>query len=172
MQGLKLRVPNAQSILDFYESLGTMPVVISGGETLMALRQGTVDGLDNSYINTYSIGVWDSINYLHKIDYSYGAANFMMSKVKWDTLSAEDQALLKECAQEAGNWNLENLKTFEQGLIDGTIEGVSKKIFIKPTDEFIAEVKKAAQVMWDKALASDRYDHALIERLYNELYLK
>lgn len=44
LAGLKIRTPSVESVVEFYEKCGALPVMISGSEVLNALQTGTVDG--------------------------------------------------------------------------------------------------------------------------------
>ena len=58
LNGLKIRVPETKACQDFYTAIGAIPAAIATSETLAALEQGTVDGVDNSIYNMKSMVFW------------------------------------------------------------------------------------------------------------------
>lgn len=84
-------------------------------------------------------------------------------------MSAEDQKIMKEAGLKAREWYTAELLKQEKELIERLkAEG---KTVIEPDDKWKAEMAKNADIIWQEALASGKYDQTFINQLY-ELYQK
>lgn len=100
LKGLKIRVQNSALSIDTIKALGGTPVPLPYGELYSALQQGVVDGAENNIPSYYS-----SRHYEVKKTFSYDQHTMVpdvlvVSTGVWDSLSAEDQAKIREIAKE------------------------------------------------------------------------
>lgn len=100
MKGLKIRVQNSALSIDTIKALGGTPVPLPYGELYSALQQGVVDGAENNIPSYYS-----SRHYEVKKTFSYDKHTMVpdvlvVSTGVWDSLSAEEQAKIREIAKE------------------------------------------------------------------------
>lgn len=169
LKGLRIRVPNQPLALRMYELMGALPVAIAAPEVLMALEQGTVDGADNAILLFEKFKLMDSFDSVVLLNYGFGTINIFASKETWDNMSAEDQKIMKEAGLKAREWYTAELLKQEKELIERLkAEG---KTVIEPDDKWKAEMAKNADIIWQEALASGKYDQTFINQLY-ELYQK
>ena len=158
LAGLKIRTPSVESIVSFYEKCGALPVMIAGSEVLSALQTGTVDGLDNAVFNYVNQGITDVITNITEINYCYSGGCFIAGSDFWSTLSPEDQAIFKECAQIASNeftkyFREETDKLAQQGVDNGqwvisqpseamqeALNGIYQEIWQESYDKFGADI--------------------------------
>ena len=101
MRGLNMRVAGPMYI-DVMNALGANPQQMQWTETMTALQQGVVDGQENP-IGAVIIPqqVYEVQSYLTAWHYSYDPIFLGMSKEKFDAADAETQAMLREVAAEA-----------------------------------------------------------------------
>lgn len=109
MDKLKIRVMENQVYIDTFKALGANAIPMAWTEALTALQQGTIDGQENPINVIYSFKLYETQDYLSITRHTYAPAIFVMSQLKFDSLSRENQQIFKEAAQEAAeyerNWN-------------------------------------------------------------------
>lgn len=167
LKGLRIRVPNQPLALRMYELMGALPVAIAAPEVLMALEQGTVDGADNAILLFDKFNLYDSFNSIALLNYGFGTVNLFCSGKTWETMSKEDQDIMKEAGKIAREWYTEQLLKQEAELIQRAKD--EGKHIVEPNDQWKAEMYKNAEVIWKSALESGNYDETFIKKLY-ELY--
>ncbi len=118
VKGLKIRTPGEIQLQAAMEAAGAIVTKIAFPELPMALKQGVVDGQENPLAVIASLKLWETQKYLALDYHSYNSMVAVISKTAWAKLTPEQQTILKEEAQKAGQWfRDENLKA-EQGLVD------------------------------------------------------
>lgn len=160
MTGLKIRVPETQACQDFYTALGAIPAAIATSETLAALEQGTVDGVDNSIYNMKSMGVLEKIKYITMLNYMYSGASITCSEEFWNSMTANQQAAFKQAADEAGAFFRENMRADEQTILD---QGSFEVEEIDPSSDFYKQMKEKAVELW--AGYASEYPSDIMDRI-------
>lgn len=148
MAGLNMRVAGPMYI-DVMNALGANPQQMQWTETLTALQQGVVDGQENP-IGAVIIPqqVYEVQKYLTTWHYSYDPIFLGISKAKFDAYDAETQAMLREVAAEAMEYQ-------RQITREGTETGVAflrekgMEVY-EPTPEEIATFREATQPAFDQ----------------------
>ena len=100
MVGMKYRIPNLPIFEKNARAMGATPVVVSWSEYPFALMQGVVDGGECSKDSYRSAGLYESAKYVADVDYAYPVEQICFSTQFWNSLSAEDQKIIEECAAE------------------------------------------------------------------------
>jgi len=99
-KGIKMRVIPTPIYVDFMKSLGASPVPMPFTETYTALEQGAIDGMTNPLLNILD-GKYDEVSkYLTITNHMYTPQAVVVGKKFWDKLTAEEQKLMRESAQE------------------------------------------------------------------------
>ncbi len=101
--GLKLRTPPEVQLQAAMEALGANVTQIAFSELIMSLKQGVVDGQENPLSVIYYNNLFEAQNHLAMTQHVYNSMVNVMSKDVWDTLTAEQQAIIKEESVAAGN---------------------------------------------------------------------
>lgn len=101
IKGVKLRVVESTAYVKTFEDFGAITSAMSFGEVFTALQQGAIDGQENPPETIFAERVYEVQKYLSLTQHIAGWACLMSSKSTWDTLSPEDQDILRECAMEA-----------------------------------------------------------------------
>ncbi len=111
IDGLKIRVMENQVYIATFKALGANGVPMAWTEALTALQQGTIDGQENPVNVIYAFKLYETQDYLSITRHTYAPAIFVMSQMKFNTLSEKNQKIFKEAAQEAAEyerqWNSE-----------------------------------------------------------------
>ncbi|MFC0271770.1 TRAP transporter substrate-binding protein [Metabacillus herbersteinensis] len=106
LEGLKVRVVENPSSLDWFGSIGTVPTPMAFNELYTGLQQGVVDGQDNGPGLTYGSKFYEVQPYYTYTEHIYSVLAFMVSKKTWDKLPEDVQTTLKELATEVGKEQL------------------------------------------------------------------
>jgi tripartite ATP-independent transporter DctP family solute receptor len=103
LRGMKIRFAAGNIFKDIYEALGANPVQMSFADLQPALSTGAVDGQENP-INLFLAFRMDTLAQKHLTIWNYvnDPLIFALSKQVWNSFSAADQQLVRECAEEAG----------------------------------------------------------------------
>ena len=102
LKGLKIRVMGNPLFVDTMNAMGGNGITMGHNDTFSALQTGVVDGAENNpptlfTANHYTTGVKFYTQTTHLIIPEI----FVMSKVTWDKMSKDEQALVQKFAREA-----------------------------------------------------------------------
>jgi TRAP-type transport system periplasmic protein len=98
MQGIKLRVMQNQIALGVFGALGANAVPMPFSELFTALETRTVDGQENPVTTIQSSKFYEVQPYLSMTRHVYTPWVVMASKKWWDTLSPDEQKLIRQAA--------------------------------------------------------------------------
>jgi tripartite ATP-independent transporter DctP family solute receptor len=96
--GVKMRVMQNNIFLDTFKTLGSNAVPMAFSEVYSALETKTVDGQENPFNNIENMKFYEVQKYLTLTKHAYSPTLVLFSKKTWDTLSAQEQSVLKDCA--------------------------------------------------------------------------
>lgn len=117
MKGVKLRVPPMEPQQKSIEAMGAQAVSVEFTELYTALQTGVVDAQENPF-NVIIDNNYDQVQkYLMLTNHIYAQAFFAMNEKKFQSLSADQQAIILEAAKAAGELNNElMIEQEEMGL--------------------------------------------------------
>jgi len=101
LAGLRIRVQESQLMMDMVEALGASPTPIAWGEVYSALQTGVVDAGENNYPGWYYNSHHEVAPYFVEDEHNRVPELIIMSKLTWDSLSEEDQMIIKQAALES-----------------------------------------------------------------------
>ncbi|MEP7155750.1 MAG: TRAP transporter substrate-binding protein [Betaproteobacteria bacterium] len=101
MKGLKIRVQQSDLFVAMIEALGANPTPMPYGEVYTALKTGIVDAAENNWPSYESSRHFETAKYYNLSEHSLAPEVLVFSKRIWDTLSKEDQALMRKAAKES-----------------------------------------------------------------------
>lgn len=101
MSGIKLRVMQSPQYIDMVNSLGGSAVPMAFGETVTAIQQGTIDGLELPVALIEPLKVNEFTKYLSLTNHTYTCYELMVGKRVMDRLSKEQQAAVRQAAKDA-----------------------------------------------------------------------
>ncbi len=104
LKGMKIRTTDSPVEVAVATALGMNPAPVAWGETYTALQQGTVDGEGNTFSLLNDAKHSEVLKHAMNSEHNYSMHVLLMNKDKWDSLSAEQQKLIREAAAEATAW--------------------------------------------------------------------
>ena len=146
LKGLKIRVIGNPMFIDMMNALGGNGVAMGYDQVFSALQTGVIDGAENnlpSYVfdNHYTVAKYYTLT-----QHLIVPEVMVFSRKTWDTLSKDDQALLKKLGREAqveerDFWNKYEIAALEKAKSAGNeiIDVPDKKPF-----------QDAVKPVWDK----------------------
>ncbi len=109
VKGLKIRVPTSKMYLDVWSALGSTPVALALNELAIALSNGTAEAQDNATYHLVANATYDDIKYYSFINYMWMGCTMAVNQKKWNSLSAEQQKILKEQAIVAAKYSFDTI---------------------------------------------------------------
>ncbi|MEL7624507.1 MAG: TRAP transporter substrate-binding protein [Clostridiales bacterium] len=147
-KGLKIRVQEISSHIDYWKNIGCSPTPMAWTEVYTALQQGTVDGQENPVQTIYTQKIYEVQKYISLTYHCYAPAIIMISQNAYDKLSPEHQVIVKEAAREAAAFERNFIYELESGAIDEmSALGVD---IVKPEDIDIESFRAAAAPIHQK----------------------
>ena len=101
LKGVKVRMMGNPLFVDTMNAMGGSGVSMGMGELFSALQTGVVDGAENNEPTYVTQNHYTVDKFYNQTQHLSIPEIFVFSKVKWNKLSPEDQALLKKLAREA-----------------------------------------------------------------------
>lgn len=98
LEGMKFRVMQSDLFVDMVGALGANATPMPYGEVYSAIQTGVIDGAENNWPSYESSGHFEVAGYYTLDQHLMVPEVLVMSKMSWDKLSAEDQALVREAA--------------------------------------------------------------------------
>jgi tripartite ATP-independent transporter DctP family solute receptor len=100
LEGMRVRVMQNDIFLDTFSTLGTNAMPMAFGEVFTALETGTIDAQENPYVTIDTSQFHEVQDYLTETRHAYTPFMVLFSKPIFDTYSAEEQQILRDCAME------------------------------------------------------------------------
>ncbi len=161
VEGLKIRVVGSPLFQDTFTTLGANPTQMSWADAKPALTTGAVDGQENP-ISVFDVARIDQVGQTHLTLWHYMADPlvFAVSNRVWSQFNPEDQALLKQAAIDAGQWEIEK----SRGELEATLEAIKARgvQVVELTPEQHAAFVEATRPVYEKW--TDRIGEDLVEQ--------
>ena len=101
LKGMKMRVMQSDIFVDMMTAMGASATPMPYGEVYSSIQTGVIDGAENNWPSYESSGHFEVAKYFTKDEHLIVPEVLVMSKVSWDKLSAEDQAIVMAAAKES-----------------------------------------------------------------------
>lgn len=101
VKGAKIRVQQSDLFVSMVQALGANATPMPYGEVYTALKTGIVDAAENNLPSYESSRHFEAAKYYTQTEHSMCPELLVFSKKVWDTLSKEDQALIRKLAKES-----------------------------------------------------------------------
>lgn len=101
LSGMKVRVMQSDVFVDMMAALGANATPMPYGEVYSAIQTGVIDGAENNWPSYESSGHFEVAGYYTLDEHLIVPEVLVMSKVSWDKLSPEDQALVRQAARDS-----------------------------------------------------------------------
>ena len=98
LEGMKVRVMQNNVFLDTFANMGANATPMAFGEVYSALETHAIDAQENPFVTIDTSKFYEVQDYLSVTRHAYTPFMVLFSKSIWDTLSADEQAALRECA--------------------------------------------------------------------------
>lgn len=139
LKGIKMRIVPSELLADVAKTIGMTSTPVSYGEIYSSLQSGVIDGEEINLVSIATQSHYEVLKYISVINF-YAFTSAMTFNLDWfNSLSAEDQALILECSAEAKAYateqaaktDAESLQTcMDNGLEVNYIEGAERQEFI------------------------------------------
>lgn len=132
MAGTKVRSETTDLKIDMMSAFGMSATPMPLNDMYSALQTGMIDGGEHNLSSIKSYAFYELCPHVLLTAHSYNTNVYLMSGKVWNSLSAEDQAIVKECMQKACDWCTEYYPTEDDAIMEELApKGVT---FTEPTD--------------------------------------
>ena len=101
-KGIKMRVQPSNIVVQTWEAFGTVPITIAYGEVYSALQTGVADAAENE-LSTFITQKWyEPCKFLAVTNHQINMRPVLIGKAKFESLTPEQQQILRECGEAAG----------------------------------------------------------------------
>lgn len=101
MAGQKYRVIQSDVFVDMVAALGATATPMPYGEVYSAIETGVIDGAENNFPSYESAKHFEVAKHYSLDEHTIVPEVFIMSKMAWDKLTPEDQAIFKQAGKES-----------------------------------------------------------------------
>lgn len=157
LTGLKLRTMQNPVHMAAFEKLGASPVPMVWGEVFTSLGQGVIDAQENPITVIYVNSLWEVQSHLMLTGHVYGPHVALFSKMKWDSLTPEQQTAVSEAAAEATGFQREKAAELEKDYLAKLKEKGMTVVEIDTTS--------FRDALRDLAASQQNIDPALLEKI-------
>ena len=148
LEGLVIRVPKNEIMLDTYKSWGINATPMAWSETFTALQQQVVDGQDNPYLTVHSMKFYEVQKYITNIRYIFSIEPLIVSEAIFQDLDEETQQMLVEAGKAATMHSAEHLRKSEAAIREDLIARGME--IVDPADGEKEFIERATQAVWPK----------------------
>ena len=134
--GLNIRTMESAPYMTYFAQLGANPVPMGWGDIYTSLQNGTIDGLTNPITAIYTSRLNDYAKFLSRDDSHYCPILLIISPFTFNSLTSEQQQIIREAEEEARHYMREQVALGEERLykafVDagGTIVDVDRQAFM------------------------------------------
>jgi TRAP-type transport system periplasmic protein len=105
IKGLKIRTTSSPIELATYRAWDANPTPVDFAQTLTALQQGTIDGLNLDTPAVLSTKMYEAVKYNLHLGYQMSMLMLFMNAQKFAALAPDQQKAIVDAAKEAEAWN-------------------------------------------------------------------
>ncbi|MBI1621340.1 TRAP transporter substrate-binding protein [Aquamicrobium zhengzhouense] len=148
LEGMRVRVMQNNIFLDTFANMGANAMPMSFGEVYSALETKTIDAQENPFVTIDTSKFYEVQDYLSVTRHAYTPFMLLFSKPIWDTLGADEQAALQECAIVGRDEQRRVSRELSNKSLESVMEAGLQVNEVTP-EEYQRMVDKA-QVVYDK----------------------
>jgi tripartite ATP-independent transporter DctP family solute receptor len=101
LKGMKIRMMGNPLFVDTMNAMGGNGISMGHTEVFGALQTGILDGAENNPPTLFTSNQYTTVKYYTQTNHLIIPEIFVMSKITWDKLSKDEQALVKKFSREA-----------------------------------------------------------------------
>src|SRR4030095_3185373 len=158
-KGMKIRVQQSDLWVALMEAMGANATPMAFGEVYTALKTGLVDAAENNYPSYESTRHFEVAKYYNKTEHSMAPEILLFSKKVWDTLTPEDQKIIRESAKESVGYMRKLWDEREQKSLAIVTAGGAQIIEVDKTS-----FQQAMKPVYDKFLADPKLE-SMVKRI-------
>ncbi|MDR2788249.1 MAG: DctP family TRAP transporter solute-binding subunit, partial [Candidatus Accumulibacter sp.] len=159
LKGLKIGTTASPIHQAAFESMGAKPVPMLSDQRYPALAQKMIDAQESPPTTNSLQKYHEAQGYLTLTHHFYSPYVFMYGKKLWDTLSAEDQAVIFGAAQEAGRYQRKvNREAVGRALSDMSAAGVVVTDLGSAQREAFMKAVKGIAPRFESVFGADEYE--------------
>jgi len=118
VQGLKVRVPEAPTLLEFWKSVGASPTPMGFSEVYMALATNTIDAQENPLSLILSAKFFEVQKYVILTDHTLNMSWLLINEDFYQGLSDDLKAIVDEAGNEVTQFVQEVNAEMEKGYVE------------------------------------------------------
>lgn len=151
MKGLKLRLPEIDTWVALWKSVGALPTPIAFSEVYSALQTKVVDSFESTLELVYTGKYYEVQKYAMKTEHLYGLFHFGVSESWLQSLPEEMRNIVIAAGEEACQWGDEKAADYESEMAAELVENgmtiveVDKQAFI---DAVTPAIENIAKTVW------------------------
>lgn len=147
---LKIRVIQSPAYVDTYQALGAQPTPMAYSEVYLAMQNGVVDGAENSPDTMIMDRFVEVSKYFNMTRIQYLPAMAMMSKIRFDALSKEQQNIVLESSKAAVPFAIDAYKrTYNESM--EKIKAAKVEIVEVDTTDMVKATRTVAEKIFKSA---------------------
>lgn len=139
LAGLKIRVQENEIMVGLVETLGASATPMSFEEVYSALQTGVIDGAENNPPSYAETAHYEVAKYYTLDEHTRVPEVVAINLVRWNALSAEEKALLKQAAMESAEYQRGLWEKREREALE-TVKAKGSVVFVPDKAEFQAAV--------------------------------
>ena len=141
LKGAKIRVQQSDLFVAMIQALGANATPMPFGEVYTALKTGIVDAAENNYPSYESSRHFEAAKYFSLTEHAMAPEVLVFSKVVWDRLSKDDQAMIRKAAKESVPYMRKLWDEREQQSKDVVTKAGAQIVEVADKQEFIDAMK-------------------------------
>ena len=160
LKGLKIRTMDSQMAIDMMNALGGSATVMGYNDIYTGLQQGVIDGAEN---NVTALRDHGEVAKYYSFDEHTRIPDIIVLSAKiWNSMSEEQQQVIKTCAAEATEDYKASWEAFENEVIDNAVNNFGVEL-VKDVD--IAAFQEAVQPIYEKLKTDDPEVYGVVEQI-------
>ncbi|MGB3820720.1 TRAP transporter substrate-binding protein [Achromobacter pulmonis] len=151
LKGMKIRVIQSPGYVESYKTLGAQATPMAYSELYLALQQKVIDGGETTPDQFVSDKFIEVSKYFNMTHINIHPALLVMSKTRWDALSADEQKMVKAAADEAMAYARDYYKkVYDEGMKTMAEKGVTV-VYPSDLDSLVLATRPVVQKLVGQA---------------------
>lgn len=151
LKGMKIRVIQSPGYVESYKTLGAQATPMAYSELYLALQQKVIDGGETTPDQFVSDKFIEVSKYFNMTHINIHPALLVMSKTRWDSLSADEQKMVKAAADEAMAYARDYYKkVYDEGMKTMAEKGVTV-VYPSDLDSLVQATRPVVQKLVGQA---------------------
>ena len=148
--GLKMRTNGMKTIDLTFQSMGATTTTIPYSDLYMGLKTAVADGQENPWVNVQTMKFYEVQKYFTTVNYQFHPDPFYVNAAWWNSLPAEFQKIISECADEMSVFNDKLIDENSDKALE-TIKQAGCEVYTPTADELKA-FQEACKPVYQKCI--------------------